>query len=184
MIAAANLQPEAAQELDFTHDSEDEEPAVLAETHDAASNELEEDVDLGAPEDEAGEEEEEEIPLEEVKYNVITARSLWFIVSAQLNILFVYIYLNRHTWFQLVVFKICAFGLLEMCNNTLGKDLEKYFSLVFQETIAPVEEKSSPAEISAPVKEPTEAAAPTLPQTGVSLSISKGSNLFPQHLVP
>lgn len=74
MIAAANLQPEAAQELDSTHDSEDEEPAVLAETHDAsASNELEEDVDLGAPEDEG---EEEEIPLEEVQYNFITARSL------------------------------------------------------------------------------------------------------------
>lgn len=73
MIAAANLQPEATQELDSTHDSEDEEPAVLAETHDDASNELEEDVDLGAPEDEA---EEEEIPLEEVQYNFITAHSL------------------------------------------------------------------------------------------------------------
>lgn len=70
-----------------------------------------------------------------------------------------------------------------MCNNTRGKDLEKYFSFVFQETIAPVEEKPSPAEISAPVKEPTEAAAP-LPQTGVSLSISKGNNYFFQHLVP
>lgn len=70
-----------------------------------------------------------------------------------------------------------------MCNKTRKKDLEKYFSLVFQETIAPVEEKPSPAEISAPVKEPTEAAAPILPQTGVSLSISKGNNLFSQHLV-
>lgn len=73
MIAAANLQPEAAQELDSTHDSEDEELAVLADTHNAASNKLEEDVDLGAPEDEA---EEEEIPLEEVKYNFITEHSL------------------------------------------------------------------------------------------------------------
>lgn len=66
-----------------------------------------------------------------------------------------------------------------MRNKTQGKDLEKHFSLVFQETIAPEEEKPSPAEISAPVKEPT------VSQTGVSLSISKGNNLFfPQHLVP
>ncbi|KAM8743797.1 protein transport protein Sec31A isoform 1-T1 [Acanthopagrus schlegelii] len=58
MIAAANLQPDAAPELDSTLDPETEEPAAAADPEDAATNELEENVDLVLPED-------EEIPLEE-----------------------------------------------------------------------------------------------------------------------
>ncbi|XP_075885802.1 protein transport protein Sec31A isoform X4 [Nelusetta ayraudi] len=61
MIAAANLQPEAAQEPDSAPDPdlEDEESAEALELH----SELEEDVDLGPAEAEA--EEEEEILLAE-----------------------------------------------------------------------------------------------------------------------
>lgn len=46
------------------------------------------------------------------------------------------------------------------------------------ETVAPAEEEPSPAEASAPVEEPNEVAAPTPAQSGVSLSISKGDDLF------
>lgn len=63
MIAAANLQPEAAQEPASGPDPdlEDEESAEALEPH----SELEEDVDLGPAE---GEAEEEEILLAEVFY--------------------------------------------------------------------------------------------------------------------
>ncbi|XP_073333875.1 protein transport protein Sec31A isoform X2 [Pagrus major] len=58
MIAAANLQPDAAPELDSILDPEPEEPAAAADPEDAATDELEENVDSVLPE-------EEEIPLEE-----------------------------------------------------------------------------------------------------------------------
>lgn len=63
MIAAANLQPEAAQEpaSDPDPDLEDEESAEALEPH----SELEDDVDLGPAESEV---EEEEILLAEVFY--------------------------------------------------------------------------------------------------------------------
>lgn len=56
------------------------------------------------------------------------------------------------------------------------------FPLVLQETVVPAEEEPSPAEASAPVKEPNEVAAPTPAQSGVSLSISKGDD--PSRLPP
>lgn len=68
MIAAANLQPQAAQEPDDGPDLEDEESAEALEPH----SELEEDVDLGPVQDEAEEEEEEEILLAEVPCAFIT----------------------------------------------------------------------------------------------------------------
>lgn len=46
-------------------------------------------------------------------------------------------------------------------------------SLVFQETTAPVEEESSPAEMAAPAPTPADASAPA---GGVSLSISQGKD--------
>lgn len=61
MIAAANIQPEAAQEPDSAPDLDDEGSAEALEPH----SELEDDVDLGPIADEA-EEEEEEILLAEV----------------------------------------------------------------------------------------------------------------------
>lgn len=66
MIAAANLQQQAAQEPDSAPDLEDEESAEALEPH----SELEEDVDLGPAEDEA--EEEEAILLTEVPCVFIT----------------------------------------------------------------------------------------------------------------
>lgn len=53
----------------------------------------------------------------------------------------------------------------------------KKFPVVLQETVAPAEEKPSPAEASAPVKAPNEVA-----QSGVSLSISKGDDHAPPPL--
>lgn len=58
------------------------------------------------------------------------------------------------------------------------------FPLVLQETVVPAEEEPSPAEASAPVKEPNEVAAPTPAQSGVSLSISKGDDPSPASLPP
>lgn len=65
MIAAANLQPQAAQERDSAPDLEDEESVEALEPH----SELEEDIDLGPVDDEA---EEEEILLAEVPCACIT----------------------------------------------------------------------------------------------------------------
>lgn len=62
MIAAANLQPEATLEQNYTPDPETEELEVAADPQDS-SKEPEADVDPVLPEDET---EEEEIPLEEV----------------------------------------------------------------------------------------------------------------------
>lgn len=66
MIAAANLQPDAPPELDSAPDPETEQPAAAAaDPEDAATDELEEDVDSVLPE-------EEEIPLEEVDLHCCT----------------------------------------------------------------------------------------------------------------
>lgn len=49
---------------------------------------------------------------------------------------------------------------------------------VFQETVAPAEEKPIAPETSAPVKKSDEGVAPTLAPSGVTLSVSKGDNYF------
>lgn len=65
MIAAANHQPDAPPELDSTPDPETEQPAAAADPEDAATDELEENVDSVLPG-------EEEIPLEEVHLHCCT----------------------------------------------------------------------------------------------------------------
>lgn len=50
--------------------------------------------------------------------------------------------------------------------------------MVFQETVAPAEEKPRAAETSATVKESNEVASPTPAQSAVSLNVSKGDDCF------
>lgn len=59
--------------------------------------------------------------------------------------------------------------------GSVSNESEKY-STVFQETVAPTDEKPRAAETSAPVKEAIEVAAPTPAESGVSLNVSKGDN--------